>query len=64
MASSARKWRSYRWIIQHRQKIFSRRTLAERLRRVGDLSLLRSLRWAYDWGQFRVLARERGRREP
>ena len=60
------KWRSYRWIIQHRKEIAARRTLAERLRRVADLALLRQLRWAYDWEQFRVLARERGRgrREP
>ncbi len=60
------KWRSYRWLVEHRLEISSRRTLAARLRRVGDLALLRNLRWAYDWGQFRVLARERGRgrREP
>jgi GT2 family glycosyltransferase len=60
------KWRSYRWIIDHHSEISSRRTLAAQLRRVGDLALLRSLSWAYDWGQFRVLARERGRgrREP
>lgn len=60
------KWRSYRWIAERRREISSRRTLAARLRRIGDLALLRSLRWAYDWGQFHVLARERGRgrREP
>jgi hypothetical protein len=57
---------SYRWVIEHRAEVSSRRRLAGRLRRVGDLALLRELRWAYDWGQFGVLARERGRgrREP
>jgi GT2 family glycosyltransferase len=62
----AAKWRSYQWIRQHRPEICSRRKLAARLRRVSDLSLLRTSRWAYDWRQFSVLARERGRgrREP
>lgn len=60
------KWRSYRWISQHRPDIAARRALAVDLRRISDLSLLRKLRWTYEWGQFRVLARERGRgrREP
>jgi GT2 family glycosyltransferase len=60
------KWRSYRWLAEHRAAISARRAVAARLRRIGDLTLLRKLRWAYDWGQFRVLARERGRgrREP
>lgn len=54
------KWRSYGWAIAHRQQIRERRRLAAKLRRVGDFRLLAGLSWAYDWGQFGVLARERG----
>ncbi len=62
----AAKWRSYRWVAAHRTDIRARRQLAERLRQVGDLRLLRRFRWAYDWSQFGILARERGqgRRRP
>ena len=55
------KWNSYRWVAAHHQAIAERRRLARRIRRIGDLALLRVFRWAYDWGQFRTLARERGR---
>jgi GT2 family glycosyltransferase len=54
------KWQSYRWVLQHRGVIRDRRELARRIRRTGDLALLRALRWSYDWKQFRTLAGERG----
>lgn len=54
------KWRSYGWVIAHREQIRERRRLAARLREVGDLRLLAGFGWAYDWRQFGVLARERG----
>lgn len=60
------KWRSYRWIAAHRDHIAARRRVVKRLRRVGDLALLRTLAWSYEWTQFGVLAREtgRGKRQP
>jgi GT2 family glycosyltransferase len=54
------KWRSYQWVAAHRPDIEARRQLADGLRRVGDLPLLRRFRWEYDWSQFGTLARERG----
>jgi GT2 family glycosyltransferase len=54
------KWRSYGWVIAHREQIRERRRLAATLRRVGDLRLLAGFSWAYDWRQFGILARERG----
>lgn len=54
------KWRSYGWVIAHREQIRERRRVAAKLRRVGDLRLLAGLSWAYDWRQFGILARERG----
>lgn len=54
------KWRSYGWVFAHRERIRERRRLAAKLRRAGDFRLLAGFSWAYDWGQFSVLARERG----
>lgn len=54
------KWRSYGWVIAHREQIRERRRLAAKLRRVGDFRLLAGFSWAYDWRQFGILARERG----
>jgi hypothetical protein len=55
------KWTSYRWVAAHRADIRRRRDLAGKTRTLGDLAILRSFRWAYDWSQFGTLARERGR---
>lgn len=62
----AAKWRSYLWVARMRTHLAARRVLVRRIRRVGDLRILRSLRWQYDWSQFGILAGERGesRRKP
>ena len=54
------KWRSYGWVVAHREQIRERRRLAAKLRRAGDFRLLAGFGWAYDWRQFGILARERG----
>lgn len=57
----AAKWSSYLWVAAHRPDIRERRALAGRLRKTGDFRLLRRFQWKYDWSQFGVLARERGK---
>lgn len=57
------KWRSYVWVYQRRRSIAERRARAAVLRRVSDARLLRRFRWGFEWRQFFVLARERGRGE-
>ena len=54
------KWRSYGWVIAHREQIRERKRLAAKLRQAGDLRLLAGFGWAYDWRQFAILAREQG----
>lgn len=56
----AAKARSYRELWRRRNGRRSRRAEIDRLRRVGDLKLLRQFKWGYAWRQFSTLAREHG----
>jgi GT2 family glycosyltransferase len=51
---------SYRWILRRWSQIQQRRQLTERFRVASDWDVLKSLRWSYAWGQFLILARQRG----
>jgi GT2 family glycosyltransferase len=60
------KLSSYRWVLRRLGKLGERRKFMKSERTVSDWTLLKNLRWAYDWGQFLILGRERGhsRRQP
>ncbi len=55
----AAKWRTYRWLRDHREQVAQRRALVESIRQRSDWELLRRLRWGYAWDQFLTLGRER-----
>ena len=57
------KFRSYRWIAGHRDRLRERRHLVESLRRSSDWGVLRRLHWGYPLDQFLTLGRERGHSE-
>ena len=54
------KARSVHWVLSHRAELKASRQRAQSVRRVSDWSLLRDLRWSYDWDQFLTLARQPG----
>ena len=54
------KARSYAWPWRTRKVLAARRRFAASLRRRSDRELLRHMKWRYAWGQFAVLASERG----
>jgi len=56
----AAKARSYRALWHGRSERRSRWADIDRLRRIGDLELLRQFKWGYAWRQFATLALERG----
>ncbi|HEX6586454.1 MAG TPA: glycosyltransferase family 2 protein [Solirubrobacterales bacterium] len=57
------KFRSYRWIAGHRDRLRERRRFVESLRRSSDWDVLRRLHWGYPLDQFLTLGRERGHSE-
>lgn len=60
------KARSYTSLFARRTELREAHSQAEATRRVPDRTVLRQLRWRYEWRQFFTLARERGvrRRAP
>ena len=57
---AAAKLDSYRSVWKQRDRLRQRRAYVETVRRKSDWSVLRALRWKYDWSQFFTLARETG----
>ncbi len=48
------------WVLGHWQAIRESRRWTQKMRQVPDKQVLSSLRWWYDWDQFRVLAKQKG----
>ncbi|MEX0700181.1 MAG: glycosyltransferase family 2 protein [Acidimicrobiia bacterium] len=56
----AAKWNAARWVLAHRPEVAAWRTRVDRIRVVGDLALIRAMRWTYPLGQLFTLGGERG----
>jgi hypothetical protein len=56
----AAKWNAVRWVLGHRPEVAAWKTRVDRLRLLGDSSLIAAMRWTYPLGQVFTLGGERG----
>lgn len=56
----AAKWNASRWVLAHASEVAAWRARVDQIRVVGDLALIRAMRWTYPIEQFFTLGGERG----
>lgn len=54
------KYRAVIWVFQHPEIVRRSQFRVQSLRKISDRSLISKLRWAYDWDQFIILAKQKG----